>query len=237
VFDETATTAYITPYETPRAARVNALYPFGMPNPLIYLASASPRRSALLTQIGISHRIQPVNVDESIQLGEPPDAYVTRLARAKAQALWDQLGDKLDERHSAVVLGSDTTVALDGEILGKPADRADGLAMLGRLSGRTHQVYTAVALQYARGQESRLSVSQVTFREIAPTEREAYWETGEPRDKAGGYAVQGFAAIFIRSIAGSYSGIVGLPLFETAELLGSAGLISIGMASLVSASA
>ena len=191
-----------------------------MPNPLIYLASASPRRSALLTQIGIRHRIQPVNVDESIQAGEPPDAYVTRLARAKARALWDQL----DESHSALVLGSDTTVAVDGEILGKPADRADGLAMLGRLSGRTHQVYTAVALQYAGGQEFRLSVSQVTFREIEPTEREAYWETGEPQDKAGGYAVQGLAAVFIRSIAGSYSGIVGLPLFETSELLGSTGV-------------
>jgi septum formation protein len=183
------------------------------------------------------HRIQPVNVDESIQAGEAPDAYVTRLACAKARALWERLADPPGDGHSAVVLGSDTTVALDGEILGKPADRADGFAMLGRLSGRTHQVYTAVALQYAGGEEHRLSVSQVTFREVDPAEREAYWETGEPQDKAGGYAVQGLAAVFIRAISGSYSGIMGLPLFETAELLRSAKVYSIEMATLASASA
>jgi septum formation protein len=185
------------------------------PKPLIYLASASPRRSALLTQIGVPHRVRPVDIDEQSLPAESPRAYVARLARTKAQVLWDRLSNA--ER--LPVLGADTTVALGVDMLGKPLDRSDGLAMLARLSGQTHQVYTAVALCRERGCELRVSVSEVTFRRLRTEEIAAYWDTGEPADKAGGYAVQGLAAVFIERIAGSYSGIVGLPLFETAELL------------------
>jgi septum formation protein len=186
-----------------------------MPKPLIYLASASPRRSALLTQLGVQHKIQPVDIDERIHPGETPAQYVRRLAIAKAETLWS----RLMEQDREPVLGSDTTVALGNEILGKPADRAGAVQMLQRLSARTHQVYTAVALRHASGCESRLSVSDVTFRALSCTEMDAYWRTGEPADKAGGYAIQGKAAQFVERMAGSYSGIVGLPLFETAELL------------------
>ena len=182
---------------------------------VILLASASPRRSELLRQIGVAHAVRPVDVDESVRPGEAPSAYVLRLAEAKAAALWDGLagGERLP------VLAADTTVALEGEIFGKPGDVSEARAMLGRLSGRTHEVHTAVALRYAGGAAARLSSSQVSLRELGGAEIDAYWATGEPADKAGGYAVQGRAAVFIRHIAGSYSGIMGLPLFETWELL------------------
>ena len=185
------------------------------PKPLIFLASASPRRSALLAQMGVRHEVRPVDIDERILPGETPSLYVRRLAIAKAEALWSGLA--VHER--APVLGSDTTVALGNDILGKPADQCDGLQMLQRLSARTHQVYTAVALRHSGGCDSRLSVSDVTFRALSSLEMTAYWRTGEPADKAGGYAVQGLAALFIERIAGSYSGIVGLPVYETGELL------------------
>jgi septum formation protein len=184
-------------------------------NPLIWLASASPRRSSLLKQIGIAHRVQPVDLDETAQEGETPAHYVTRLARAKAQALWS----RLSAEQRLPVLGSDTTVALGNEVLGKPRDRDDAVQMLSRLSGRTHQVYTAVALQHERGCEARLSVSDVTVKPLSEPEILAYWRSGEPADKAGAYGIQGLAALFIERIAGSYSGIVGLPLYETGELL------------------
>jgi septum formation protein len=184
-------------------------------NPLIYLASASPRRSALLTQIAVAHRIAPVAVDESVLPGETPERYVLRLAALKAETLWR----RLREVERLPVLGSDTTVAIDGEILGKPGDEADCVRILQLLSGRTHQVHTAVALRDAGGVTSRLSVSEVTFRQLNVEEMRSYWRSGEPADKAGAYAVQGLAAVFIRHIAGSYSGIMGLPLYETAELL------------------
>lgn len=182
---------------------------------LIILASASPRRSALLTQIGIAHRVMPVDIDETALAAERPAAYVQRLAAAKAERLWSQLSpsDRLP------VLGADTSVALGGQILGKPRDRNDCIDMLRALSGRTHHVFTAVALQWDRGREVRLSVSEVTFRRLDDAEIAAYWDSGEPADKAGAYAVQGLAAVFIERIAGSYSGIVGLPLYETGELL------------------
>jgi septum formation protein len=183
--------------------------------PLIWLASASPRRSALLQQIGIGHTVRPVNLDERSLAGETPAQYVLRLAQAKAQALWTELA----ESDRQPVLGSDTTVALGDEILAKPADRDDGLRMLRRLSGQTHQVYTAVALRHAGGCEVRLSVSDVSMRTLSDGEIASYWDTGEPADKAGAYGIQGRAAVFIERIAGSYSGIVGLPLFETGELL------------------
>lgn len=147
--------------------------------------------------------------------GETPAEYVTRLAIAKAQTLWE----RLDDTDNVAVLGSDTTVAIGNEILGKPSDRAQGMQMLGQLSGRTHQVYTAVALRTAAGCDARLSVSDVTMRALTSDEMEGYWRTGEPADKAGGYGIQGVAALFIERIGGSYSGIVGLPLYETGELL------------------
>ena len=184
-------------------------------NPLILLASASPRRSALLTQIGVPHEVRPVDIDESLGTGEDPSSYVYRLAKTKAETLWSRLAP--NERKP--VLGADTTVALGGEVLGKPASSAEHLKMLRRLSDQTHQVYTGVALRSTSGTELRLSVTDVTFRPLNDIEIIAYWETGEPADKAGGYAVQGRAAMFIERIHGSYSGVVGLPLFETAQLL------------------
>jgi septum formation protein len=190
--------------------------------PVIYLASASPRRSQLLEQIGVAHRVMPVDIDESVRAGERPADYVVRLAGQKAEALWARL--PAHDRAAAAILGSDTTVTLDGQIFGKPSDRADGLAMLRRLSGRTHQVLTAVALcvgtpANAASCEVRLSESEVTFGTLSDLDIEGYWSTGEPLGKAGGYAVQGRAAAFIVRIAGSYSGIMGLPLADTAELL------------------
>lgn len=184
-------------------------------NSLIYLASASPRRSQLLAQIGVAHAVRAASLDESRHAGEPPAEYVIRLARAKAETVWEGLS-RMERKP---VLGADTTVALDGDVLGKPLDKEDAVRMLARLAGRTHQVYTAVALRHDGGCDARLSVSDVTFRPLTPGECESYWETGEPADKAGGYAVQGRAAVFITRIAGSYSGIMGLPLAETAELL------------------
>jgi septum formation protein len=188
-------------------------------NSLIYLASASPRRSALLAQIGVAHRVQPVDVDESALGAEPPDRYVRRLAVLKAETLWQQLA--ASQRQP--VLGADTAVVLDEQILGKPRDEQDCLRMLGLLSARTHQVFTAVALRAPDGCESRLNVSDVTFRKLGDDEMRRYWRSGEPADKAGAYAVQGRAALFIERIAGSYSGIMGLPLFETGELLAAIG--------------
>jgi len=187
---------------------------------LIYLASASPRRSALLAQIGVEHQVRAVDVDEQILPGETPAQYVTRLAIAKAQTLWSRLVDVEGGNPEGVaVLGCDTSVAIGNEILGKPRDRAHGREMLEQLSGRTHQVYTAVALRTAAGCDSRLSISDVTVRTLTMDEIDAYWLTGEPVDKAGGYGIQGAAALFIERISGSYSGIVGLPLYETGELL------------------
>jgi septum formation protein len=187
--------------------------------PVIILASASPRRSALLTQIGVPHRVMPVDIDETASAAESPAAYVQRLAAAKAERLWSQLSpsDRMP------VLGADTSVALGGTILGKPRDREDCLRILRSLSGRTHHVLTAVALQWDRAREVRLSVSEVAFRPLSIAEMDAYWASGEPADKAGAYAIQGRAALFVERIAGSYSGIVGLPLYETGQLLARVG--------------
>jgi septum formation protein len=186
-------------------------------NPVLRLASASPRRQELLAQIGVPHAVAIPNVDEGVRRGEAVTAYVERVARAKAEAVWQGLRD-------LPVLGADTTVVLDGTSLGKPQDRAHGLAMLERLAGREHQVLTAVALVTAAGTQSVTSVSTVRMRPSSPSERGRYWDTGEPCDKAGGYAIQGLGAIFIESLQGSYSGVMGLPLFETARLLKQAGV-------------
>ena len=185
--------------------------------PVVCLASVSPRRRELLSQIGVPHTVVGAHIDETAHAGESPRDYVLRMARQKALTVWER-GERLP------VLAADTTVVLDDVIYGKPRDRADGIAMLGRLSARTHGVLTAVAVADARGVDLRLSVSTVRFRGLTPEECAAYWDTGEPCDKAGGYAVQGAAAVFIESLSGSYSGVMGLPLFETAELLRSAGV-------------
>jgi septum formation protein len=182
---------------------------------VIYLASASPRRSELLRQIGIAHEVRPVDVDETPRAGEPPARYALRLAEEKARALWERLGSS--ERRP--VLAADTTVALGDTILGKPADRDDARRILGALSDRTHEVHTAVAVLHAGGADARVSTSAVSFRALDPAEIDRYWNTGEPADKAGAYAVQGRGAVFIRHLAGSYSGVMGLPLYETWELL------------------
>jgi septum formation protein len=186
----------------------------------IYLASGSPRRRELLQQIGVPFRVLGTAVDEAVLTGESCEAYVARLAAAKADAGWERNPDV----RPAPVLAADTAVVLDGRILGKPTDRPDGEGMLRQLSGRTHVVLTAVALRTAGGRRSKVSRSEVTFRALAEEEIRAYWESGEPSDKAGGYAIQGRAAVFISDLRGSFSGVMGLPLFETAELLRDAGV-------------
>lgn len=188
--------------------------------PALYLASASPRRRELLTQIGVAHNLLPVDIDETPFPGEAACDYVQRLAREKAVTAWA----RLDHSQPLCVLGADTTVVLDGRILGKPADQAEGLAMLAALSGQAHQVLTAVALVDERRCDVRLVESRVAFRPISPEEAERYWASGEPVDKAGGYAIQGLGAVYVRDLQGSYSGVVGLPLCETAELLAAFGV-------------
>ncbi|RDB44505.1 septum formation inhibitor Maf [Halomonas sp. DQ26W] len=180
------------------------------------LASASPRRRELLASIGVEVEVCPVDIDETPNGGERADAYVTRLARQKASA-----GAGLS---SLPVLGSDTAVVCDGVILGKPGDKQHAAAMLRALSGRTHQVLTAVAVSGPAGMLEVCVTTRVVMRTIAEHEIAAYWVTGEPLDKAGGYAIQGLAAIFIERIEGSHSAVVGLPLFETARLLSRQGV-------------
>jgi septum formation protein len=187
--------------------------------PLLYLASMSPRRSELLHQIGVVHDIIRADVDETPRPGEHPEEYVIRLAREKALAGQAQLGG--DE--NGLVLAADTSVVVDGQILGKPRDMADALEMMQLLSNRSHWVYSGVALA-GEGIDSRISASQVSFREIKRDDAIAYWHSGEPADKAGGYGIQGLGALFISRIEGSFSGVMGLPLFETAQLLRQAGI-------------
>jgi len=183
--------------------------------PDIYLASASPRRRELLQQLGVRYALIGAGVDETRQDGESPEMYVLRLALEKARAGFQALGD----REPRPVLGADTVVVDGDTVLGKPENREQGLAMLTRLGGRTHSVLTAIALVDDFREASRLSVSHVSFRAIDEAEALRYWRTGEPADKAGAYAIQGRAAAFIERLEGSYSGVMGLPLFETAQLL------------------
>lgn len=191
------------------------------PVSFIYLASGSPRRRELLQQIGVSFRVIGTDLDETAGQRESPLAYVSRLAEAKATVGWERSRDSGD----APVLAADTAVVLDGRILGKPAGMNEAIATLLQLSGRTHEVLTAIALRTAGGLQVRVSRSAVTFRSIEPGEARLYWETGEPADKAGAYAIQGYAAIFVSDLKGSYSGVMGLPLFETAALLKAAGVM------------
>ncbi len=186
----------------------------------VVLASASARRSQLLAQIGVRHRSHAADIDEEPRPGEKPGDYVQRLAREKAQAVVNSLGDPAD----CPILAADTTVVLDGRIFGKPVDEADCVAILSALSGRRHEVLTAIALQAEGSFQSALSTSRVAFRVIAADECRRYWATGEPAGKAGAYAIQGKGAVFVESLEGSFSGVMGLPLFETAALLDAAGV-------------
>jgi septum formation protein len=186
--------------------------------PRLLLASASPRRRELLDQLGVACDVRPADVHECPEPGETPEAYVRRVAADKSRAV------QRANPGPWPVLAADTEVVLDGEIFGKPEDFRHAAAMLSRLSGREHRVLSAVSLRHGERHLEALSVSTVTFRVITPAEIEAYWATGEPQGKAGAYAIQGRGAVFVRHLAGSYSGVMGLPLFETAELLQRVGL-------------
>jgi septum formation protein len=183
----------------------------------IILASASPRRMELLDQIRVTYRIHPVDLDETPLPDESPLDYVQRLAAEKSAACMSQLKTQIP------VLAADTAVVLGDVIMGKPKDQADALAMLKQLSGKTHQVFSAISL---RGREhgQAVSITAVTFRRLTECEMLEYWHSGEPVDKAGSYAIQGLGGVFVESIKGSFSGVVGLPLFETAELLSRQGV-------------
>jgi septum formation protein len=185
------------------------------PDPDFHLASASPRRRELLAQLGYRFGILAAGIEEVQGAQESGEDYVLRVARGKAAAglAVRPAGD------ARPVLGADTEVLLGERVLGKPGSREDGLAMLAQLSGRTHLVLSAVAVNDGRRERVALSRTQVSLRALAPAEIEAYWASGEPCDKAGAYAIQGLAAVFVERIEGSYTGVVGLPLFETAALL------------------
>lgn len=188
---------------------------------MLYLASGSPRRRELLEQIGITATRLHVEVPEVLQPGESAEQFVRRLALEKARAGWLVLGA---EDAQWPVLGADTVVVFEGEILGKPRDRAHGISMLTRLAGQRHEVLTAVALVRGEREQFAISRSQVTFAPLSARQIAAYWAGGEPADKAGAYAVQGLAASFISHLEGSYSGVMGLPLYETTQLLGQFGI-------------
>lgn len=181
--------------------------------PQFYLASRSPRRLELLQQLGLRFEALPADIPEQPHPGEAAAEYARRMARDKARAAQQRAPLPLP------VLGADTDVVLDGRILGKPQDRDDALRMLALLSDREHEVYSAVAMVQGARIETALSVTAVRFGPIAPEQAAAYWASGEPADKAGAYGIQGRGAMFVREIKGSYSGVVGLPLYETVILL------------------
>lgn len=182
--------------------------------PQFTLASSSPRRREILAALGFDFNVVSVDVDEKHLHGESAEQMVLRLAIAKAEAA----------AAAELAIGSDTVVVLDERILGKPRDADDAVAMLLALSGRTHRVLTGVALKTAAGASAVLSATEVRFREIGRDEAYRYWQSGEPADKAGSYGIQGIGGMFVESINGSYSGVMGLPVFETVELLKSAGI-------------
>jgi septum formation protein len=186
---------------------------------MIYLASSSPRRAELLHQIGVEFKVLAVDVDESPRTAETPEQYVRRVAKAKA----DAAGDAVDGE-GIPILAADTTIAIDDEIIGKPDDQTHCRCILSKLSGRTHQVLTCLAFRYHRQTRLMLSENQVRFRVIEEQEMTTYCSGKEPLDKAGAYAIQGKAAIFIEKLEGSYSSVMGLPLFETAKILQQAGI-------------
>ena len=184
----------------------------------IILASASSRRQELLTQIGVRFTVRSQYIDESIRIGELANDYVSRMAQEKANSALSALCVTKDSSDT-LVLAADTSVVCDATVLGKPLDEADAVDMLRRLSGREHRVLSAVTLSTQDKQRTVLSESRVTFCEISIEEAQQYYRSGEPLGKAGAYAIQGYAAVFVEQLVGSYSGVMGLPLFETAQLL------------------
>jgi septum formation protein len=188
----------------------------------IYLASRSPRRGELLRQIGVDFEVLPSDVDELVRHGEAPEHYVLRLAREKAEVCAQKISS--EGLIAMPVLAADTTVCADGEILGKPESDEDACAMLRAMSDRWHTVHTGIALAYDGRIEVALSSTQVEMAPLTEQEINAYVASGEPRDKAGAYGIQGLASIFIRRIEGSYSGVMGLPVYETAQLLKKSGI-------------
>lgn len=183
---------------------------------MIYLASKSPRRAELLRQVGIEFKVHAVDIDETLQTDEPATEYVCRMARDKARVAATQIAA---QQNRFAVLAADTTITLDGDIMGKPADRDQCRCILGKLSARQHLVLSAVALATQDSVALRLTQNRVSFRALSTQEIESYCASSEPMDKAGAYAIQGRAALFISHLEGSYSAVMGLPLFETAELL------------------
>ena len=185
---------------------------------MFILASASPRRRALLTSAGVSFTVIPADTDETWLPGELPRAYVLRVARAKASAVAAHYSESL--KSGARVLAADTTVALDDRVLGKPVDAQHAAAMLGDLSGREHHVHTAVVLRDGRRETHRIVTTRVRFRKLSLGDIQRYIDTGEPFDKAGGYGIQGEGGALVEVVHGSYTNVVGLPLVETLRLLG-----------------
>jgi septum formation protein len=185
----------------------------------VVLASQSPRRRDLLTLVGIAHEVRPADVDESVRAGEAPDAYVRRLAIDKARTVAGALGDP-----AAAVLAADTTVVVDGEILGKPGDAAEARAMVRRLAGRTHEVFTGMAAVRGTSAADAVERVRVTFRDLADDEIAAYVATGEPMDKAGAYGIQGYGATIVERIEGDYFAVMGLSLVRAAALLAAVGV-------------
>jgi len=195
----------------------------GVLQPTVILASASPRRTELLTSLGVAHQVLPADIDETPYGSESALAYVRRMAVTKARTISVQVGSSSDSTEEAqslnpTILAADTIVVADGAILGKPQGEQDGLAMIARLSGRTHQVVTAVCLCHGVRQAAVSVCTDVSFRSVSLQEARGYWASGEPLDKAGGYGIQGSAARFVSKIDGSYTGVIGLPLVETRAL-------------------
>jgi septum formation protein len=188
----------------------------------LILASQSPRRKALLGQLGYSFNVQASDIDETLVAQESPSDYVLRLALAKAQKVFLTLAE--NTKKSAIVIGSDTSVVINDVVLGKPENLNDCIDMLSLLSDQEHQVLTAVAVVSDSEIKTQLVTTKVFFKVLTLAEIKAYWQTGEPQDKAGSYAIQGIAGQFVKAIHGSYSAVVGLPLFETAALLSQFGL-------------
>ena len=191
-------------------------------NKTIYLASRSPRRAELLQQIGMDFTVLPSDIDESVLPDESPADYVLRLAKRKAEVCFEQL--VRDGKPMLPVLAADTSVAVDGEIFGKPENDADAYRMLRLMSGREHQVYTGIAVATESGVNVALSTTKVQMADLSEETIHAYIASGEPRDKAGAYGIQGLAGVMIRHIEGSYSGVMGLPIYEAAQLLEQAGI-------------
>jgi len=196
-----------------------------MTDPVLILASASPRRKELLQSLGITTHVCPADIDESRLAGELPENYVDRLALEKATTAMRLLSqDTRVDAGNLPILAADTIVTLNNQLFGKPKNQEDAIAIWQALSGKTHQVMTAIVLLTESQQYTALSTSQVSFKKLSKQEMQTYWQTGEPQDKAGAYAIQGFASAWVESISGSYSGIVGLPLHELNGLLTRVGL-------------